>query len=188
MPTPDFSPDPPEHQISPYIRLQRVQIQPINAISTASKPTGVLLHYWHGRTIPHFTDTPCEPCQDGNTPRWKGYLTLYEPKTHHHWLQEYTPAAHDGIRSALETFGTLRGHLVRLERLRPSKNAPMRSEVYLSTLPENQLPPEPNIVDLLYKIWQLEPRTTIPRQCKDPDITHLEPTTPRTNSRKAKIP
>lgn len=188
MPRPAFTPDPPQHQQAAVIRLRRVATQPVTGVCTATKPVGVLLHYHQGRTIPHYENTTCEPCRDGNTPRWKGYITLTDQKTKQHWLQEYTPAAHEGIADALRHFGSLRGHLLRLERIRPTKNAPMRSEVYLSQTPESELPPEPDIANLLYRIWQLEPNTTPRTTTTDQQLTHLAPNRPRSNGQPSQEP
>lgn len=184
MATPAFCPDPPPHQTSSQIGLRRLDTTRITAVATCQQPVGVLLHYFQGRTQPHYEDTPCEPCTQGFTPRWKGYVTLYNPNTREHWLQEYTAAAHEGIRAALSSFGTLRGYLLSLERIRPSRNAPMRSEVYIHRTPDHELPHEPDIPAHLLRIWQLEPKTTIPRVTRDTTLTHLTPTKPGDNHRR----
>lgn len=188
MAQPAFSDHPPEHQQTPVIRLRRVGAQPVTAVCTSVKPVGVQVHYHQGRTIPHYDHDPCGPCEDGNAPRWKGYLTLFDAKSGTHWLQEYTPAAHDGISDALTHFGSLRGHLIRFERIRPTKNAPMRSEVYLSLVPETELPPEPDIIVLLYRIWQLTPETTQAALAASRSLTHYTATRPSANNREPKTP
>ncbi len=151
----DWSDGPPPDAPSTRFELRRVGTQPTLGFSTMEKPLGVNVHYHRGRTKPHYQSGTCEACADGNTPRWKGYLTLYDPRTRDHWLQEFTPAAYDGLLLGIKAHGSLRGHQICFRRTRMKINAPLKSEVYVATIDLRTLPEAPDVVAILHRIWDI---------------------------------
>jgi hypothetical protein len=147
---------PPDNTNTHSLPLRRVSRAPVIAICLSSKPLGAEVHFFRGRTRPHTNDGTCEACHAGQAPRWRGYLTLWDREQRQTWITEITPYAYDGLKEGLTSFGTLRGHTIKLERTKPNPNAPLQATVYAALTREEELPPEPDIRHILERIWDLD--------------------------------
>jgi hypothetical protein len=170
----DWSDAPPT--ISPELTysLRRVGTQPVIGFITCETIVGLSLHFHKGRSKPHTKNGLCEACEAGNTPRWKGYMTLFDPRRKDHWLQEFTPSAYDGIRAGIDAFGGIKGHSIQLERTTHRQNSPMKSTVHIATLDLRVLPAAPNIIKVLYRIWDISESVNPPTHSTDRIGTYLK--------------
>lgn len=175
----EFNTAPPPTTPDQTFTLRRLGTQPIEGWITSTNVVGVYVHYWKGRTRPHTKNATCEACENGNVPRWKGYLTLWNARTASHWLQEITPAAYDGIKVGLNAHGELRGHGLTLARTNHKNNAPMKATVWEKTIDLRTLPPGPDIIKILFRIWDIPEWSnaackTTARQFAAPTIPTIE--------------
>lgn len=137
------------------IDLLRVQPgKPLTAIVTCQKQVGAYTHYWRGRTV-KCTGRDDEPCRSGRVARWYGYLSVWSPKTNRYALFEITPACVSALTAYLNTYGTLRGAVAKLER----RNYKANSTVILSLQPgpyaDDKIPAAPDIQAHLERMWEI---------------------------------
>lgn len=155
------------------LSLRRVGCGRLMGVSLSHKPIGCETHYWRGRTRPHMTGSQCEACEAGNSSRWRGYLALYDKDTRETFLAELTPKAYEGIKEGLDSFGSLRGHWIKIERTRPKETAPVRATVSATMEPEERLPAEPDIQEQMYRIWSLKENAVSPDTTESRIMTHI---------------
>jgi hypothetical protein len=158
--TPTWEDTPPDQLPDQTFSLRRVGTIPITGYFTSEMTAGIQTHFWRGRTRPHYDPGPCDACTEGNSPRWHGYFAAFDEKTKSHWIQEFTLAAWEGIKSGITAFGNLRGHAFELRRTKPAANAPIRAIVYNGQLDLRLLPPAPDLRTIMYRIWQIQPAPT----------------------------
>lgn len=169
----DWKDNPPaESRPAPY-ELRRVGLDPTTGFATGDTPLGVMVHFYKGRTRPCVGTQACEACENGNEARWKGYLTLFDPRSREHWIQEYTAQAHEGIKLGIVAHGSLRGHEICFRRQRRKPNSPMIAEVWIKTIDLRTLPSAPDVKAILRKIWDIpEPEEPDPPTTEEPNATH----------------
>lgn len=118
---------------------------------------GIRTHYWANRTGPHYRSN-CPACDAGREPRWTGYLPCVNPADGAHVLFEYTPPAAEQLQAIIRTQGFLRGTQIIAARTKKVKNA--RVTVVSRGIYEHldRLPPEPDVLPILFHIWGLKER------------------------------
>lgn len=145
-------PDPADGHGLPLLRTPRDR--PIIAVITCKHLIGCSTHFWGGRTVPH-DEIDCEPCANGATYRWHGYLSAFDHRINLHFLFESTARACQPFVDWYKKHGTLRG--VKFEAIRPQKRSNGRVQIRLkSTDPiEFPIPEPPNIKAALAIIWNI---------------------------------
>lgn len=115
---------------------------------------GARLHFWRGRTTP-CAGEQCTACQDGQRPRWKGYLLAYHRATKSCIIFEFTDRGYDPLQAQLEKFGNLRGFTLRSRRLNKKPNGPIQIEVGDIREESPHLPKEVDLQEMLDRIWEI---------------------------------
>lgn len=115
---------------------------------------GCYVHYWHGRTRPCYRND-CEPCGMGQRPRWRGYIPVWTPAPSVGKLLEITPSVVADFDRWIQTEGTLRGASVKLSRKGNVPNGELQCDIAKPTGFAVNLPPCPNTMQLLARIWKL---------------------------------
>jgi hypothetical protein len=116
--------------------------------------TGCYVHYWHGRTRPCFRND-CEPCAMGQQPRWRGYLAVWTPKPSTGRLLEITGSVIQEIDRWLKQEGTLRASTISLSRKGNVNNGELNCKLAKPSGFAVELPPGPNVMQLLARLWKL---------------------------------
>lgn len=129
--------------------------RPLSLVVLSREVFGIRTHFWANRTCP-CVKTNCPACDAGRLSRWTGYLACVN---HANWSQvlfEYTPPAAEQLRAILESQGFLRG--TKLVAGRTQKRANARVTVVSKGLYEHvdRIPPEPEILPILFHIWGLK--------------------------------
>ena len=110
------------------------------------------IHYWRGRTIPHFGH-PCEACDHGTSLRERGYIAIAAlNKTKIHIL-EVTDQCQDAISDALDMLSGLRGQVVRLGRVKEVDNGKLFLEFMGRTIASTLLPASPDVGEVMSRVW-----------------------------------
>jgi len=111
-------------------------------------------HYHQGRTRPHTAPT-CEPCDLGVPYRWQGYLAVMMTRLRDVALFEFTAASASPLVEYFETNHTLRGVLIKAQRLNARPNGRVILQVTRGDLGMYSAPPEPDVEEILARIWQV---------------------------------
>ena len=116
---------------------------------------GLPIHF-HGRSIP-CTQTPeCPVCARGNTPRWTGYLAIWQPA----WLKPKMLELPTGASEQVADYAANQGRLCHkaITVWRPKKTANGPVEVYISQKDTEGLamPEEPDVQAALCILWGLK--------------------------------
>lgn len=117
---------------------------------------GIRTHFHKGRTGPHLREG-CEACRDHREPRWTGYLLALAFPGEHQVLFEFPPPAARQIEAARLVHGKLRGLKLRATRAGNRPNGKVLVAECGLAGPELQLPPDVDILPVLYRIWQINP-------------------------------
>lgn len=124
------------------------------AIVVSHDVVGADTHYWRGRSQPCSGDK-CEACEDGQSPRWRGYLAVMSPKSGRVVILEITAAAAGAIEAYFNKHRTLRGAGIVAERVGQKPNGRLRLMLTPPAAEIDQLPKAPQIQRLLARIWGL---------------------------------
>lgn len=144
---------PPATELSNF-RLVRVQAgRPTGGVILSAKPVGHYTHYYRKRTMPCIGER-CEACRDGNSPRWYGYLFVWNHVTH---VQSVLELPASTVRALLDRYNhltTWRGCTIVTERVPNKPNGRVHATIRdtISTHPD--LPTSPNITAVLEHIWE----------------------------------
>lgn len=170
----NFSHDPPPDPRGNSLTLTRTPAgRQLRGIVTCSNLVGTPTHFFHGRTVP-CDDTNCEACSCGVPWRWHGYVSLFGPQRHLHYLFEMTARAAEPLKTYRLAHGTLRGCLLSAHRLTSAPNARVIIETGVADLQSISLPPEPSVVEALSIIWNIPlPAITIAGTSKDVPHAHV---------------
>jgi hypothetical protein len=151
----NFSHSAPEEAIAPGMRLVRAPTKgKAEAIIVSAKAIGTYTHYWRRRTIPH-DESACEPCQNGNSPRWHAWVTIWLPKTKEMAIFETTAQASRSFDKFFQLEGSLRGARMTAHRPSETENGRvfLRLERWSNTLED--LPCDIDLAGQLQIIWGL---------------------------------
>lgn len=111
-------------------------------------------HYYRRRTQPCVGDG-CSICADGQPRRWYGWLVGYDVARREKVLVEVPPGVAIALRAYRGQVGNLRGHVIRLSRRNKKENGPVRGEFAAGKFGSELLPPCPDIICLLMRMWQV---------------------------------
>ena len=115
---------------------------------------GVDCHYYQGRTRPH-TEPTCEACEVGTPYRWQGYLAVMMTRLRDLALFEFTAASAAPLVEYFETNRTLRGVNIKASRVNSRPNGRVILQVTRGDLGLYSAPPEPEVEEILARIWQV---------------------------------
>lgn len=146
----------------------------VYGVSISSNLVGAKLHYWKGRSTP-CTGAECDACQNGQRPRWKGYLAIMDPKQKLVKILEFTERCYADLNSFFQQRGTLRGAQVQFSRLNRRPNGPMQVEIAEMLFDQGLLPEEPNLREILDNIWEVRQTKLWHDQAGSPDAALVEP-------------
>jgi len=125
---------------------------PLNAIVLGHRHFGYYTHHIAKRTRPHATKD-CDGCRLELPMRWYGFLGVQSTRGSEIGVLEFTPPCIDAINAYYDLHGTLRGARLQVSRLGGQKNGRVRMSLAKSTVPDSMLPPEPDVVSFLARIW-----------------------------------
>jgi len=144
--------------------------RPLNAIITSNDIIGCHTHYWGGRTVP--CEAPhCPACDEGMPSRWHAYLSVFDPKTHDHFLFECTAKAVQPLEEYRDSYGTLRGCFFSASRPKRRKNSKIIIAVRPADLTKTRIPDALDVIRAMSIIWQM-PDTAL----QTPSAEHSTPT------------
>lgn len=118
----------------------------------SDKVVGAELHWWNGRSTPHIKGK-CPACDAKRPAVWKGYIAVYNPKTHQINILELTPCCIDPLAVYRQTFGSLKGALITLSRPGTKKNGRLTATITPSNFPQSSLPLCPDVRAALVFMW-----------------------------------
>ena len=147
-----------EGTIPNYHILRTPQSSPIKAVCLSDSFEGVKLHYWKGRSRP-CPGGPCEPCETGQVPRWKGYILVKAPDNPKIVIFEFTERAYDAFHTRFRRYGSLRGCVFIARRATRKANGPLIVEFEDARHDEALLPPPSDLRAMLERIWEIRQQT-----------------------------
>lgn len=127
----------------------------VQLLCLSSQFLGTKLHYWKGRSTP-CTGAKCEPCENGQKPRWKGYVQAYHPPTKTIVIFEFTERGWQAFHEATVKHGHLRGLRFTAARLNRKPNGPI--QITFDELREESphLPKHGRLAEMLERIWEIK--------------------------------
>lgn len=142
-----------EGKQSPWKILPVKPGTPVRGLILSEQIIGCKTHWTFGRTKPCVgIENGCEGCGQGAAVRWKGYLAVYLPASRTGWLLEVSQHAFDNNLELCCVTG-LRGRDFSAYRKGPHKNSPLMIDLVPSLTHRDHVPPEPNVQDILARIW-----------------------------------
>lgn len=114
---------------------------------------GTRLHYWKGRSVP-CNAADCDACENGQAPRWKGYLLLKSTQTDKIVIFEFTERGWDPLDEARRKWGTLRGLVLTATRTGGKTNSPLLLMLSDHREDPTGLPAEKDLKTILGRIWE----------------------------------
>jgi len=127
------------------------------AIVLSDWMTGNELHWWNGRSFPHLKHG-CPACEAKRAKVWKGYLACLDPKNRKVFILELTPNCTEPLSAYKNTFGSLRGGLIKLDRSATKINGRVTATMTQTNLGGMELPQPPNVQAILAHMWQTDHR------------------------------
>jgi len=125
----------------------------VRGLVLSDQVIGAKTHWMYGRTKPCTgIEHGCEGCANGTAVRWKGYLAVWLPSSRTGWLLEVTQDAFDH-NLELSAVSGLRGKDFKCYRIGPHKNSPVRVELLPSLTELANVPPDPDVQEILARIW-----------------------------------
>ena len=123
---------------------------------------GTHTHFWHGRTRP-CNQTSCEACDQGQKPRWHGYLALTDRELKERWITEIPALAADAVDRYFGEHRTLRGAWINLGRVNNKPNGRVVCSLRDSGVAAGLLPEGPTLQPILMRMWEVrECQTSFP--------------------------
>ena len=114
--------------------------------------TGTGTHYYGGRTVPCL-GSKCKACEDGASPRWYGYLPIWNSSNDRIAIAEVPDAAADEIDRYHARHNTLRGSILTLRRQGSRPNGRVVADVVPGSIDQSRLPSAVDVQQCLEKIW-----------------------------------
>jgi len=119
--------------------------------------TGNELHWWNGRSFPHLSND-CPACAAKRAKVWKGYIAALDVKTRKVFILEITPNCTEPLSAYKQTFGSLRGAQIKLDRSATKINGRVTATVTPANLGGLELPQPPDVRSILRHMWQTDHR------------------------------
>ncbi len=136
---------------------------PVSGIVFSSRPVGYYTHFFGGRTHPCLGScVACVGCADRVPKRWKAYLFGRSDQLAMPCLFELPRESVVNTLALRDPGVSLRGALIKLVRIGPNQNSPVRVELRLDARPEVCPADEPDVQRHLCRIWGVQdPRDAI---------------------------
>lgn len=125
-------------------------------------------HHHHGRTIP-CTNENCPGCTAGKLPREYFWVIALNDKTGEADLVELTGLGAAPFARAFKEFRTLRGLNFTTIRKTDKANGPLKTTITGRVDSEAKLPTAPDIIPILFRIWEYRPEAEVSAVETDPD-------------------
>lgn len=116
--------------------------------------TGCYVHYWAGRTRPCKREN-CTICDQGQMPRWRGYIAVLTPSPSRGRLLEITASVVGDVDRWIKENGTIRGATISLSRKGNVANGELACKIGRPAGFTVDLPTEPDIRGILGRVWKL---------------------------------
>jgi len=151
-----FDETPPPDPRGNSLNLMRCPtMRPVQGIILSDGLIGTNTHYYKGRTIPCDSEG-CPACGEGWPWRWHCWVPLFSPTTQVTVLFEMTARCAEILAAHKQTYTTLRGTLLKAQRLNSSPNSKVMLHLQPADLRDIKLPPCPDILGALSIIWNIE--------------------------------
>lgn len=116
---------------------------------------GCWTHYFQRRTQP-CVGSGCHICSPKTPRRWYGWLVGFDPTRREQKLVEVPPGPALSLRAYRGQVGNLRGHCIELSRRNKKDNGEVVARFGPGKFSSELLPPCPDIVPLLMRMWQIK--------------------------------
>lgn len=127
---------------------------PLYGIITSPHFIGVDTHFWKGHTTP--CEAPnCSACEHALIATWHGYLSLWQPKTNHAAIFEFTATGGLQLEDYARRTGTLRATALLAQRIGKRANGRLDFQLAPAGLEHGPIPEPPDIITVLASIWRL---------------------------------
>lgn len=113
------------------------------------------IHYWNGRSRPCL-EGKCEPCDDGNVARWRGYIFVAGRSTGTVSIFELTAAPMRTIDTFFREHRTLRGATIDACRKGDVENGELRLQLSAGHVDRETLAKVPSLRKLMARIWKID--------------------------------
>lgn len=123
------------------------------ALVLSEDTEGAYVHYWKGRTRPCFQEG-CEPCEQGNEARWRGYVAVLIGHTRMTRILELTVPCIPEVERYMAEWRTLRGAIITLSRKGKVSNGELECVFSEKPVSSVNLPDAPDLVPHLRRIWK----------------------------------
>lgn len=148
-----------------YDLVRTPQSTAIQAIITCDELLVCDTHFWGGRTVPcerkkqepdgSLTAGNCSACNEAVPFRTHVYVSVFDCKTHDHFIFECTAHAAKPLQEYRQANTTLRGCIMYAVRPKGIKNAKVVIQTNTANLQRVRLPQPPNLILALSTIWRL---------------------------------
>lgn len=147
-----------------FVRICSPKVgSPVSGLVWSARPLGFYTHFFDGRTHPCLGDSPaCIGHAQGVPRRWKAYVAGRSDQLGMLCLFEFPRESVKNTLALRDQGVSLRGAVVKLVRVGPNNNSPVRVELRLDARPESCPVEEPDVQRLLCRIWGVQdPRDAI---------------------------
>lgn len=166
MNTPRWNALPPENQRRLPHKVVVPTDKPLRGIITCEMFVGVDTH-WNGNATVPCMEGACRLCESGDSIRWYGFISVWDPKTGGHISVRITSGVAETFEDYIRNWKTLRGSVCSLERAKKS----VKSKMVAKLAPNKTHSPEviPAALDvhaILAHMWKLD-KVTDPAERAD---------------------
>jgi hypothetical protein len=184
-PMPSFSTTlPPKGKNHGFPLKRTPQTSTLSGIVTAHNLLVCDTHFWHGRTMPcerltgpdgrTLDDSNCAACNNKQPFRSHTYISVFNNKTHEHFIFECTSVAAEPLADYLAETGKLRGCTITANRPKGGPNSRVVILCNTTDIRHVVLPNPPNVAAALAVIWRLPPQAIQTLVAGEPDDQHPE--------------
>lgn len=140
----------------PHIPLQRLGAgREIAGVITCNHSVDKYTHYIGNRTLPCIKDD-CPGCAAQRRKGWERYVSLWTTAPSKHVIVCMPPDAAFEMDAMLPNNDNLRGWFLTLTRAGKRANGRVSAQIHESSFREGGLPPAPDLLKHMYKIWGLD--------------------------------
>jgi hypothetical protein len=114
-------------------------------------------HFFKGRTTIH-APQDCAACENGQKPRWYGYLAILSTSSDTIALVEVTPATNAEFADWERIHATIRGAGLTLLRHGKRANGRIEAQLREPTIATRKLPDAPDVIKTMERIFEVNHR------------------------------
>jgi hypothetical protein len=130
--------------------------KPVEGIILSDTLLGKYTHHMDGRTQPH-VDGDCRGCARGISMRWHSWIFCKDFKSPAIFIMEFPAIGANQMYRFEREYGGLRGYSVKQIRVGTKENGRIRLQEYPDRVSPLSLPPCPDIVAVMSKMWEIRP-------------------------------